>query len=272
MIRVTSRYLRSLVIWKDIRFLSQGQVLGASCPRKILTTDASRMGWGAVMEGQYTRGVWKDHHLAWHISCLEMLAVFFALRHFLPDLRGHQVLVRSDNISVVFYINHQGGLRSRPLCKLAHHILFLSKDKFLSVRAMYIPGVDNVGADTLSRQGPRPGEWRLHPEVVELISEKFGQAEVDLFASHENSHCPLWFSLSHPAPLGLEAMVQTWPRQRLYAFSPGRSTPWSSGEGQRILSRSYSRKTTLSFSNRVIWWPRSSDQLPPELPGSGSFN
>ncbi|XDV12769.1 hypothetical protein PO909_001356 [Leuciscus waleckii] len=59
----------------------------------------------------------------------------------------------------------------------------------------------------LSRQGLRPGEWRLHPEVVELIWRKFGRAEVDLFASHENSHCPLWYSLSHPAPLGLDAML-----------------------------------------------------------------
>ncbi len=30
----------------------------------------------------------------WHINCLEMLAVFHALRHFLPDLRGHHVLFR----------------------------------------------------------------------------------------------------------------------------------------------------------------------------------
>ena len=46
------------------------------------------------------------------------------------------------------------------------------------------------------------------------------QAQVDLFASRETSHCPLWFSLTHPAPLGLDAMVQTWPRLRLYAFPP----------------------------------------------------
>ncbi len=32
--------------------------------------------------------------------------------------------------------------------------------------------------------------------------------------------CPLWFSLTHPAPLGLDTMVQMWPRVRLYAFPP----------------------------------------------------
>lgn len=39
----------------------------------------------------------------------------------------------------------------------------------------------------------RPGEWKLHPKTVELIWKKFDQAEVDLFASQETSHSPLWF-------------------------------------------------------------------------------
>ncbi len=43
---------------------------------------------------------------------------------------------------------------------------------------------------------------------------------MDLFASRETSHCPIWFSLTHPAPLGLDAMTQMWPRLRLYAFPP----------------------------------------------------
>ncbi len=69
------------------------------------------------------------HHLSWHINCLEMLAVFLALKNFLAGLRGHHVLVRSDNTSVVSYLNHQGGLRSRPLCKLACQILLWSQGK-----------------------------------------------------------------------------------------------------------------------------------------------
>ncbi|XDV46927.1 hypothetical protein PO909_016729 [Leuciscus waleckii] len=136
--------------------------MGAPCRRKLLTTDASLTGWGAILEGRSSQSLWEDHHRSWHINHLEMLAVFRALRSFITDLR----------------------------------------------------------ADTLSRQGPRPGEWRLHPEVVELIWREFGQSQVDLFASRETSHCPLWFSLTHPAPLGLDAMVQTWPRLRLYAFPP----------------------------------------------------
>ncbi len=68
-----------------------------------------------------------------------------------------------------------------------------------------------------SRQGPRPGEWMLHTEVLKQIWRVFGQAQVDLFATRETSQCPLWYSLT---PLGLDAMVQTWPRLHLYAFPP----------------------------------------------------
>ncbi len=76
-----------------------------------------------------------------------------------------------------------GGLRSHPLCKLACQILLWSQGMLLSLRAACIPGVQNIGADILSRQGLRPGEWRLYPEVVEMIWREFGQAQVDLFAS-----------------------------------------------------------------------------------------
>ncbi|KAL0183578.1 hypothetical protein M9458_019274, partial [Cirrhinus mrigala] len=190
MIKVTRRCLRALDMWKKPWFLSQGPVLGAPCRRVTLATDASLTGWGAVMSGHPARGLWSGRHLTWHINCLEMLAVFRALKHFLPDLIGHHVLVRTDNTAVVYYINHQGGLHSRPLYKLAHQILVWSQGKLLSLRAVHVPGHLNMGADVLSRQGPRPGEWMLHPEVVKQIWRVFGQAQVDLFATQENAQCP----------------------------------------------------------------------------------
>ncbi|KAI2657251.1 enzymatic polyprotein [Labeo rohita] len=155
MIKVMRQCLRALDMWKKPWFLSQGPVLGAPCCRVTLATDVSLTGWGAVMSGHPARSLWSSRHLTWHISCLEMLAMFRALKHFLPDLIGHHVLVRTDNTAV---------------------------DKPLSLRAVHVPGHLNMGADILSRQGLRPGEWMLHP------------------------------------PWGLDAMVQMWPRLRLYAF------------------------------------------------------
>ncbi len=53
------------------------------------------------MSGHPARGLWSGRHLTWHINCLEMLAVLHALKYFLPDLKDHHVLVRTDNTSVV---------------------------------------------------------------------------------------------------------------------------------------------------------------------------
>ncbi|KAI2646170.1 ORF V: Enzymatic polyprotein [Labeo rohita] len=210
-------------MWRKPWFLSQGPVLGAPCRRVTLATDASLTGWGAVMSGHPARGLWSGRQLTWHINCLEMLAVFRALKHFLPDLRDRHVLVRTDNTSVVSYINHQGGLRSRPLYKLAHQILVWSQDKLLSLRAVYVPGHLNLGADILSRQGPRPGEWMLHPEVVKQIWRVFGPAQVDLFATRENTQCPLCSPGAgcHGADVAEATSVR---------FSPDRSAPGSSRE------------------------------------------
>ncbi len=113
--------------------------------------------------------------------------------------------IRTDNTSVVSYINHQGGVRSRALCKQAANLLLWVDCHFLSIRAVHIPGLLNRGADMLSRNGIPQGEWRLHPESVRMIWTRYGRAEVDLFATSENAHCPLFFSLSH-SPLDGDAL------------------------------------------------------------------
>ncbi|KAL0185468.1 hypothetical protein M9458_021165, partial [Cirrhinus mrigala] len=128
----------------------------------VVNTDASKTGWGAVCNGQTASGSWSGPRLQWHINCLELLAVLLALHRFLPMLRDKHVLTRTDNVPTVAYINRQGGLRSRRMSQLARHLL-------LSLRAVHVPGELNRSADALSGQFIRPGEWRLHPHVVQLI-------------------------------------------------------------------------------------------------------
>ncbi|XP_067303184.1 cell adhesion molecule Dscam1-like [Pseudorasbora parva] len=54
----------------------------------------------------------------------------------------------------------------------------------------------NQTANQLSRQLTPPGEWRLHPQVVQLIWDQFGAAQVDLFASSDSNHCQWYYSLT----------------------------------------------------------------------------
>ncbi len=87
-------------------------ILDTAHRRKVVTTDASNKGWGALCEGKPTFGLWSEEESGLHINCLEMLAVCHACQFFLPDIRGHHVLVRSDSRSVVSYINHKPHLEA----------------------------------------------------------------------------------------------------------------------------------------------------------------
>ncbi len=218
---ITPSCMSALLPWWELGLLQRGSPIGRVSFRKVVSTDASLRGWGALCEGAAVRGVWTPAQCRLHINHLELLATLLALKHFQPVLTGHHVLIRTDNTTVVSYINKQGGTSSPPLLKLSHSLLLWSSAHFLSLRATHVPRHLNLGRDLLSRGGPLVKEWRLHPLVVSQIWDCFGRAEVDLFASRANTHCPLFFSITDSnAPLGTDALAHTWPNMLLYAFPP----------------------------------------------------
>ncbi|KAI2650483.1 ORF V: Enzymatic polyprotein [Labeo rohita] len=264
--------------WSDPAYLRAGVPLGQVSRHVVVHTDASSTGWGAVCNGQAASGSWTGPRLLWHINCLELLAVLLALRRFLPMLRHKHVLVRTDNTATVAYINHQGGLRSRRMSQLARHLLLWSQTRLKSLRAVHIPGELNRAADQLSRQPTHPGEWRLHPQTVQLIWSRFGEAQIDLFASPESSHCQLYYSLSE-APLGRDALAHSWPPGPKYAFPPVSLLGKIREDGEQVLlvapywpTRTWFvdltllatappwkiplRKDLLSQGMGIIWHPR----------------
>ena len=213
-LRVDLQCVSALEPWKVTDWYQSGVCLGTTSSVKVVSTDASTSGWGALLEGRPLAGLWSEREKLLHINCLEMIAVDKALQRFCPQIRGHHVLVRSDNMSVVAYINRQGGVRSRNLYRLTERLLVWAQHNLLSLKAAHVPGHLNVGPDRLSRNNVPAGEWSLHPQTVQLLWETFGRAQVDLFASHENAHCPKFFSKSK------DALAHVWPRCPLYAFPP----------------------------------------------------
>ncbi len=141
-----------------------------------------------------------------------MLAVCQACQFFLPDIRGHHVLVCSDSRSVVSYINHHSGLVSKRLCTLVNNLLVWAQNNLRSLKATHVPGKMNQGTDMLSRNNVSSEEWTLHSLAVQRIWEVFGKACVDLFASEDNSHCQIFFTKS------TDALAHEWLSIPLYAF------------------------------------------------------
>ncbi|KAI2649342.1 hypothetical protein H4Q32_020596 [Labeo rohita] len=74
----------------------------------------------------------------------------------------------------------------------------------------------------LSRSKVPSEDWMLHLQMVQRIWEIFGKAGVDLFASEDNSYCPVYYSKDR------DALSHDWPNLLLYAFPPFTGPPLSS--------------------------------------------
>lgn len=84
-----------------------------------------------------------------------MMAVFLALKTFLPVLKEYHILVRSDNMAGMAFINHQGGLRSKSL-----------------------------------QDGKTP---TYSHTTTSSKYNVFGRVEVDFFALEDNSYCQTFY-------------------------------------------------------------------------------
>ncbi|KAL0195457.1 hypothetical protein M9458_009029, partial [Cirrhinus mrigala] len=236
---VTPECRRLFSPWSDPVFLRAGVPLGQVSRHMVVNTDASKTGWGAVCNGQTASGSWSGPRLQWHINCLELLAVLLALRRFLPMLRDKHVLIRTDNVPTVVYINWQGGLRSRHMSQLARHLL-------LSLRAVHI-----LGSSAPENVCPSPSEPPCtDPEQVFLVAPYWPTwtwfADLMLLATAPPWKIPLRKDLLsqgmgtiwHPRPdlwnLHVWLLDGTWqtslafPRPQAYALKWGLFADWCS--------------------------------------------
>lgn len=76
----------------------------------------------------------------------ELLAAFLALKNFCCVLTGQHVLIRTDDTTVVSYINKQ----MLPPLELACSLLTWCSVHFLSLRATHVPGCLYLETDLLS--------------------------------------------------------------------------------------------------------------------------
>ena len=190
-------------------------------PTLTLTTDASNYGWGAHMGTWSTAGQWSMTDKTHHINVLELLAVQRALLFFRKVAMGHTVLVRSDNSTVVAYINKQGGTHSPQLCMHAWRLLCWCMKNRISLIAVHLAGRLNTMADALSRGKVLPTEWTLHPGVVQMIFQRLDRPHIDLFASALNNQLPIYCArYQEPQAWATDALSISWANMFAYAFPP----------------------------------------------------
>ena len=86
--------------------------ISPSQPEATLYTDASKEGWGGVLNDVKIGGHWTPEEASNHIDYLKMLAVLLSLKAFHKELSRKHVLVRIDNMTAVSDLGKMGTSHS----------------------------------------------------------------------------------------------------------------------------------------------------------------
>ena len=218
------QWVLSEVAWWSSPAVLQGLPLAARETEVTLFTDASSSGWGAQLGSHSTPGQWSASQRLCHINVLEMQAVIFAVRDFLPHLRYRVVRLMCDNAVTVAYIKNEGGTRSHTLMQMTIRLLKWCDNKAITLVPVHLPGVRNIQADSLSRVGQTlTTEWTMAMESLRPVFAKSGEPQIDMFATFANRRLVKFVS-PYPDPRAewTDAMSMPWDKERglLYAFPP----------------------------------------------------
>ncbi|XP_055915529.1 uncharacterized protein LOC129948518 [Eupeodes corollae] len=207
----------------------------------FLTTDAADTGWGAQIDEKLLSGGWTKEQKKWHSNRKELYAVYAALSAEKHHLRNADILVQSDNRTLVAYIRKEGGTHSLSLLALTRKLLILADRLKIRLSAQYLPGRYNCIADNLSR-GQRPPEWHLLSPATNKIFNLWGTPDVDLFASAETTVVNSYVSLDCKDRLALfsNAFSHQWDFRLGWIFPPPNLMPrvldhWNLAKGRYII-------------------------------------
>ncbi|VDH93156.1 Hypothetical predicted protein [Mytilus galloprovincialis] len=207
-------WIHQLIHWN-------GRSLISIQPSVIIQTDASNVGWGAVMNKVSIGGPWLQSEKSFHINALELIAVTHAVKSFLKDRHNLQVLIQTDNITTMTYINKMGGTVSKVCNKLALELWTWCLQKDIVLKADFIPGRENLIADWESRHHSDSSNWKLHSKVFNSLMKQTMTCNIDLFADRSNNQLQTYISwLPDPGALAFNALLHPWTSFKAYAFPP----------------------------------------------------
>ena len=184
--------------------------------------DASESGWGCwSSENKEAFGFWSASERALHINSLEFKAVFFGFRCFFRSTFNCSILIHSDNMTVVTYINNQGGTCSARVCDLAITLWEFCIKRNISISAVHLPGMDNSKADRLSRMENSDHSYSISElffdQLINFISFPL---KVDCFASRLNCKLDNFISRYYdPYSSWVDAFTVHWS-DHVYLFPP----------------------------------------------------
>ena len=220
---VLSERSRSEIVWwlQNVSAVN-GKSINVSSPDLYLRTDASNVGWGAVLDCcDSTQGRWLVEESRLHINVLELRAIKFGLFSLCGTCHSVHICIRSDNVSAVSYINSIGG-SVQTLHEEAKEIWLWCIQRQIMLTAVHIAGKANILPDKLSREFSDCSEWKLKAEIFQNLCDKFFYPDIDLFSSRLNKQVDCYVSwFPDPKALTADAFSISWSNFNApYIFAP----------------------------------------------------
>lgn len=194
-------------------------------PQIILTSDASKTGWGGVNNttGETASGFWNEKEAKLHINFLELLAAWFTVKSLCKNVSNVHILLRLDNSTAVSYLEKMGG-RKKSLNKLSRILWQWAINHGVWFSATYLPGANNVQADKLSRLKISKNdntEWKLNSKIFKKLVKIWGKPDIDLFASRHNTQVKKFVAWKpDPMAFAINAFYLSWCDSLNYIFPP----------------------------------------------------
>ncbi|KAK3242663.1 hypothetical protein CYMTET_47649 [Cymbomonas tetramitiformis] len=170
-----------------------GRKIWRSPTRAKVHTDSSMTAWGGVLNLKFpARGFWPDEMRNWHITHLELEAVYKTVQAFLQELEGKVVRLYCDNQAVVAMLSHFTS-RNPDLMRRMRRLWLLLDLHDIELQARYIRSEANVWADNLSRCEDLD-DWRLNRDWFVWANKQWGPYTVDRFASEISAQLPRYYA------------------------------------------------------------------------------
>ena len=150
----------------------------------------------------------------------EALRESYSYQEAIFHIKGHSVLLATDNTTVTAYINKQRGESLLDLVQPSRSSSSAVYSNRVHMKATYLPGKLNILADLLSRKGVIvQREWSFNQRVASQIFHIWGKPYIDLLAAHLNQKLPSFVSpVLEPEAYVIDALSLSWQGMWSYAF------------------------------------------------------
>ena len=112
-----------LLSWARVAQLREGVSLSLPAPDVSFFSDASDVGWRALVGEHHASGLWSPHQKTLSINLRELLAVQYGLQALEHLLVGLSIVLFCDNTTTVAYLRRSGGTFPSTLNATAREIL-----------------------------------------------------------------------------------------------------------------------------------------------------